>query len=149
VLFLFGGLIQTYLLNRRIEDVRSQITGVFQAAFPDKKVTHAPLEQMRAEIKAGKDTTLFVEDTGSHVRAVDMLNEISRTIPPEIDGKFTKLVFGAGTVLVTGNTDTFNAVDDMKNRLESSDMFKSVTISSATMDRSGKRVEFKLKIDLS
>ena len=42
----------------------------------------------------------------------------------------------------------FNTVDDIKGRLESADIFKSVTISSADLEKSGKRVRFKLKLDI-
>jgi Tfp pilus assembly protein PilN len=104
---------------------------------------------MQAELKAQKSSTPFIEPSDTNIRTIDLLNELSRAIPNQIEAKFTKLVFSAGSVLISGNTDTFNAVDDMKNSLEKSEIFKTVTISSANMDRSGKRVDFKLKIDLS
>jgi len=37
-------------------------------------------------------------------------------------------------------------VDDMKNRLEKGPLFKKVSISSANSEESGKRINFKLKI---
>jgi outer membrane translocation and assembly module TamA len=39
-------------------------------------------------------------------------------------------------------------VEDIKSRLEKGELFKQVTIASADMDKSGKKVRFKLKIDL-
>jgi len=49
---------------------------------------------------------------------------------------------------VDGETAGFNIVDDIKNRLEQSDLFKQVTIASANMDRSGNKVRFSLKLEL-
>ena len=149
LMLLFGGFISTYMLETRIRNVQDEMKAVFKATFPDKKLTAPPFEQMQAELKAQKNSTLFSEEMETDIRTIDLLNELSRTIPDGIDTKFTKLVFSAGSLLISGNTDTFNAVDDMKNRLEKSELFKSVTISSANSDRSGKRVDFKFKIDLS
>jgi general secretion pathway protein L len=47
---------------------------------------------------------------------------------------------------MSGDTDTFNAVDTIKNRLEPSDYFSAVTITSANLDRTGKRVQFEIKL---
>jgi hypothetical protein len=59
--------------------------------------------------------------------------------------EFTRLVLGPENLLIDGNTDTFNAVDEIKNRLETAKLFKGVTISSANIDRAINRVQFKLR----
>ncbi len=82
------------------------------------------------------------------VKTIDILNDISRLIPEKQDVELVSIVVGSDNVVVTGNTDTFNAVDDMKSGLEMSDNFQSVSISSANMDQSGTRVRFKLKVAL-
>jgi hypothetical protein len=51
-------------------------------------------------------------------------------------------------MLLSGETDDFNSVDIIKNRLVSYQAFKNTKISSATTDKSGNRVRFKIKIDL-
>jgi hypothetical protein len=58
------------------------------------------------------------------------------------------MTVGADEVTVTGETAAFNVVDTIKSHLEKSELFKKITIASANMDKSGKRVLFKLKIDL-
>jgi Tfp pilus assembly protein PilN len=57
------------------------------------------------------------------------------------------MVVGADNVVLSGNTDNFNTVDDIKGSLESDELFKGVTISSADLEKSGQRVRFKLKLD--
>ncbi|MFA7013025.1 MAG: PilN domain-containing protein, partial [Desulfobacterales bacterium] len=74
------------------------------------------------------------------------LNEISTRIPLSADVELTSFVSGSDGVVVSGNTDTFNAVDEIKNRLEKGEMFKTVTITAANMDRTSNRVQFKLKL---
>jgi hypothetical protein len=58
------------------------------------------------------------------------------------------MVIGEESVLISGDTDTFNAVDDIQNRLESSELFGKVTISSTNRERSGNRIQFKMRITL-
>jgi Tfp pilus assembly protein PilN len=84
----------------------------------------------------------------SSVQSIDILNDISRLIPENLDVELKSIVSGGDNVVVSGNTDTFNAVDDIKTGLEQSELFKTVSISSANMDKSGKRVRFKIKVAL-
>jgi hypothetical protein len=58
----------------------------------------------------------------------------------------TRLVIQPENVLISGTTDTFNSVDDIKSRLEQIQYFEKVTISSANIDRSGNEVRFMLKV---
>jgi Tfp pilus assembly protein PilN len=51
-------------------------------------------------------------------------------------------------VIITGTTDTFEAVDDIKSKLEQIDAFKKVTINSTNKGRSGKEVRFQMKVVL-
>jgi len=51
-------------------------------------------------------------------------------------------------LMISGTTDTFNSVDEMKNRMEPAHIFKKVTISSVNKDRSGNRVRFKMQVEL-
>jgi hypothetical protein len=59
-----------------------------------------------------------------------------------------RMVIGPETILISGTTAAFNAVDEIKVHLERIGEFKKVTISSANMDRTGKEVNFQLKVDL-
>ena len=60
----------------------------------------------------------------------------------------TRLVIQPDNVLISGTTDAYDAVNDIKSRLEKVQYFKKVTISSANIDRSGNEVRFMLKLEL-
>ena len=77
--------------------------------------------------------------------AIDVLNDISRYIPVQIDVELTSVIIGADSVLISGDTGGFDAVDDVKNGLENAVLFKNVSITSTNKDRSGNRVRFKIK----
>ena len=145
VLALFNIFYDAYLLKLQVAGLDREITGIFRRTFPDVKKIVDPVHQMRIKIEAVKKSTLFPGQTGKHIRTIDLLNEISQSIPKATDVEFTRLVIGPENLLIDGNTDTFNTVDDIKRRLEGAVLFKEITISSANIDRAGDRVRFKLK----
>ena len=81
-------------------------------------------------------------------RSIDLLKSISDGISEDISVVFDRMVIGPDAILISGTTAAFNAVDEIKGQLERIPAFKKVTISSANTDRSGKEVNFQLKVDL-
>ncbi|MDD2605128.1 MAG: PilN domain-containing protein, partial [Desulfobacteraceae bacterium] len=79
-------------------------------------------------------------------RALDILAALSREIPADLDVEATRLVIGTDNLTLTGNTAAFNAVDDIKTRLEKFPMFKDVTIAAANIDNRSNRVRFTINI---
>ena len=141
-------ILDSYNLDKKINRLNSQIADIFKTTFPDVKKVVDPLRQMRVKIQEAQQNSLFPGDKKHNIRTIDMLNDISKLIPKEIDVNFTRLVIGDDSVMIAGDTDTFNSVDDMKGRLEQAISFQKVTISSANIDRSDDRVRFKLKLQL-
>ncbi len=138
----------SYFTGKKLVRLDREINAIFTSTFPDVKKIRHPYQQMQIKIKALKTTAALPEGSGKNIRAIDILNDISRLIPKETDVNLTRLVIGSESVLIAGDTDTFNAVDDIKNRLEQVVFFKKITITSANIDRSDNRVRFKLKIHL-
>jgi general secretion pathway protein L len=141
-------LFDAYETKGKITRLDRQITDIFKTTFPDIKRIVDPLHQMRVKMDKNRKSNLFQVHPESDARVIDLLNEISKRIPDTVDVVFTRLVVGPGSLLVTGNTDTFNTVDDIKGRLSEISFFKTVKINSANIDRSDNRVRFKLKAEL-
>ncbi len=98
---------------------------------------------MRVKIREMKKS----RHLGAKVQGVlQILKDISQRVPKSIDMHVTRLVVDPETVRISGDTDTFNAVDTIKNRLEPSDLFSAVTITSANRDRTGNRFQFEIKL---
>jgi general secretion pathway protein L len=144
---LSGVIIDGYLLNQRVEKLDAQIRQVYQSEFPESHATGDPIllfESKINEIKKGESGGIYP----TRVRAVDAMLALSQLIPANIDVLLTHMSMGADSLTLSGETAAFNTVDDIKSRLEKGELFKQVTIASANMDKSGKKVSFKLKIDL-
>jgi hypothetical protein len=141
-------LIQSTLLSRRVADLDQQIASVFREAFPDAKKVADPYQQMQINLQELKKNAALPGEALSTLRSIDILKSISDSIPEEIQVVLDRMVIGPETILISGTTAAFNAVDEIKGHLERISEFKKVTISSANMDRTGKEVNFQLKVDL-
>ncbi len=149
MLFLVNFLVEFYAMQAQDTKLDKQINAIYQQTFPDAEAVEDPQRQMWLKMEEMKKNSFFPEDTRENVRTIDIFKEISGVISQKTDIKLTRLVIGPDGVSINGNTNDFNAVDDIKNRLEGSQFFKKVTISSANTDKSGQRVRFKLKMQLT
>jgi Tfp pilus assembly protein PilN len=103
---------------------------------------------MQVKVQETRKSAMTQSVEGPGVRSIDVLNRISQNIPDSIKVDVTRMVISPETVLISGNTDDFKSVDDIKGNLEKIELFKKVTINSTNLDRSGKEVRFQLKVEL-
>jgi general secretion pathway protein L len=134
------------LLEKRYRMLDRQIEEVFRQTFPNVKRIVDPVQQMRVKINDIKKSDVSGTGIDSKGRVLDLIREISLGVPKALDVNITRLVIDQETVRISGKTDTFNTVDNIKDRLESSTHFSSVDISSTNRDRRGKRIQFELKL---
>ena len=147
-LLLFNAIAENITLNRRLNRIDQQITDIFKATFPQVKRIVDPHREMQVNLQEAKKSAINQSTTGPHIRSIDILNSISQKIPDSIKVDVTRMVISPENVLISGNTNEFKSVDDIKGNLEQIDFFKKVTISSTNLDRSGKEVRFVMKVEL-
>ena len=147
-LFIFNIIADSYTLNRRIDRLDRQITGIFQQTFPEIKRIVDPFQQMQIKVQELQKSAVFQTATASQMLSIDILNHISKSISETITVDITRMVKSPDNVIISGTTNTFEAVDDIKSKLEQIEAFKQVTINSTNKDRSGKEVRFQMKVAL-
>ena len=146
-LMFVGLLIESYTLNRRIDQIDKQARAIYKATFPKvTKITY-PFEEWKSKFKeaniaAGLNTT-GVE----HIRSIDVLNSISRQIPADVTVEINRLVIAEDNVVISGRTGGYDSVNEVKDNLAQISFFKKVTITSSNIDRSGKEVRFQIKAE--
>ncbi|MDY6904796.1 MAG: type II secretion system protein GspL [Thermodesulfobacteriota bacterium] len=150
VLVLVGGgfFYELHQASQTVSEMEARINAIFQESFPDVQQIVDPVAQMKSRIKALQANSGLTDDMDRGVYAIDILNEISRLIPQDLDVVVSRFVTGPDDVVLSGHTDAFNSVDTIKNRLEESVFFSSIEITSANMDRADNRVHFKLRVTL-
>jgi Tfp pilus assembly PilM family ATPase/Tfp pilus assembly protein PilN len=147
-LAMFNFMLNFYFINKKINHLNRQITEIFKTTFPTVAKIDDPLQQMKAKIKEAKKNAFLPSETTKHIRSIDVLNEMSKRIPGKVDVDFTRLVISHENVVVSGITDTFNSADEIKRRIEESDLFQQAIITSTSKEKSGNRIRFKLKVIL-
>ncbi len=148
MMLLMNVLLDTYLTQKKLDSMDRQITRIFRSTFPDVQRIVDPVHQMGIAMDELRKDTFLPGDSEKHIRTIDVLNEISSRIPDKTEVEFTRLVIDEDTVLISGDTDTFNAVDEIQNQLEGSTLFRRVTISSTNKDKNDNKIRFKMKVDL-
>lgn len=148
VLMFASVLTQSYVLKRQAAGLDAKIAAVFKTTFPEVKSIVDPYQQMQAQLQELRKSAAAGGDAGAAFRSIEVLKNISEAVPEEIAVVFDRMVAGPETILISGTTAAFNAVDEIKGHLERVPGFKRVTISSANTDRSGKEINFQLKVDL-
>ncbi|MCP3953578.1 MAG: pilus assembly protein PilM [Desulfobacterales bacterium] len=144
----FGNvLMDTWLLQNEVNRLNREIRAIFTTTLPGVKRIVNPLQQLQLKLKDAQEN-LLQPLAGSGTRAIDILNALSTGIPRQVDVVFTRVVISRPNVLISGHTNTFNAVDDIQSRLAQTPVFHKVTISSANLEKSGNRINFKLKVQL-
>jgi general secretion pathway protein L len=151
VLIVVNMLINSYVLKTKVAVLDSRRNDIFKTTLPDVKGIVDPVQQkqlMRMKINAERKANLLPGELGENRLVIDILRAISKQIPKKTDVNLARLVIGEENILISGDTDTFNTVDDIKSRLEAMDFFKTITITSTNKDKSGNRIHFKMKLAL-
>jgi general secretion pathway protein L len=136
--------VEYYFLSKRYAMLDQNIKEVFRKTFPEARRTDYAVEQMRVKVREMKESPR--PGVRANQGVLQILKDISQRVPTSMDVQVTRLVVDPETVRMSGDTDTFNAVDTIKNSLEPSAYFSAVTITSANLDRTGKRVQFEIKL---
>jgi len=148
-LALFALLYETHTLSQAADQYDREIKQLFRSSFPEVTTIVDPVQQMRVKITELEEQARLPLEAGRGIRSIDLLNTISRQITDKTDAEITRLVVGPDGIMVTGNTDSFNSVDEIKGQLEQSKLIDSVSTASANKQKRGNRIQFKLKIMLA
>lgn len=135
-------------LNRRIDRIDREITTIFRSTFPEIQRVVDPVHQMKVAMDELRNQTFLPGDSSTRILTITILDEISKQIPGEIDVEFTRMVINPEDILISGNTQNFNSVDEIQTHLEKIPIFEKVTINSTNKDQNENRVQFKMKVDL-
>ena len=148
LLFLIFDLSADYvILKKEYKTADQKVTEIFKQTFPELIKVRYPILQMKQKIDEMENSAVLLPALqGREHKVLDLLKDISQRVPESLGIDITNMVFDPDTVRITGETDTYDTVDSLKNSLEPSPYFDSVTISSANLDRTGKKVNFEIKI---
>lgn len=138
--------VENHYVTRRLSALDQQVETQFKSTFPDVERVVAPHRQMVSKVKELKKELGQNRSSNRNVRVVDILHTISAAIPPPLKVRISSAAIGPEMMTLDGTATTFKTVDQAKARLDSIPWVQTATISAAKMNRSGKEVNFKLRL---
>jgi Tfp pilus assembly protein PilN len=132
----------------QLSTINQQIAATFKTALPDIKRMVNPALQMRTKLAELKKEAPQFDHSGQSHRIVDLLRAISANIPSNLSVILSQIVISTESIIISGDTDTFNTVNTIQQGLQKDPAFNSVSISSANQQKTGNRINFKLRIEL-
>jgi Tfp pilus assembly protein PilN len=135
-----------YLQERRYQDLKGEIRKEFLQAAPEVKKVVNEIQQMKARVREEKgrlDSLGGRSGTGS---PLEIVRDLSLMIEPAWKVRFTELSMDPETIEVNGEADSFDAVNQLKIKLESSSQYKEVQLKTARASGLENVIEFKLQM---
>jgi general secretion pathway protein L len=134
------------LLKSKYQAAQQRCAELYNRSFPDAKNIKEPVIQMKQKIsELEKSAAILSGDINREHKVLDIINDISRRIPITSDVDIKSMDISGETVHISGETDSFNTVNNIESDLEPSTYFSDVKV-SGKLDKTGKRVEFDLKL---
>jgi general secretion pathway protein L len=145
IVFDFGA--DYYLVKKRFQAAERRCADLFRQSFPDVQDVKFPLLQMKQKIEELKKSAVALPgDVHKDQKVLDIIRDISQRLTKDFDIDVASMVIDNETVRISGETDSFNTVNNLKSALDPSAYFSDVTITTAKRDKTGNRVEFELKL---
>ncbi len=152
VVALLGASVVTQIVldSRRAARLEQQVAQLYSEAFPDEPVPDNPIAAMRAAGVRARDRADFLGVYGGNRSALDLLAELSRRVPADLEVKFEEVSIDRRVIRIKVFSTSFEAADRLESQLAASDPFREAKIDGevkASRRRDGKT--FNLTIPLA
>ena len=84
-----------------------------------------------------------------NLSALDILTEISRLVPPDLDVVFEELSIDRQVIQIKGHSPSFGSVDALRTKLAQFEPFAEITVGDITADPKRGGQNFNVRISLS
>jgi general secretion pathway protein L len=138
------------LESRRAARLEEANQRLYAEAFPGQPAPANPLSAMRQAVDAAHDRADFLGVYGGNRSALDLLAELSRRVPPDLDVTFQELTIDRNVIRIKVASKSFEAAERLTAVLTREAPFESARVSSeiATNQRTGEKT-FNVSIPLA
>jgi general secretion pathway protein L len=144
----FVSLITTYSLETsRARALEKETRRLYQEAFPGGSASN-PVPALSAALRQDKERADFLGIYGTNLSALDLLAELSRRIPDDLNVRFDEININRRIVKVKVTGETYEAADRLKNLLAQAAPFTYAEVDKVKSARRGKGKTFNLTISL-
>jgi general secretion pathway protein L len=114
--------------TRRANLIEAQIAQMYLDVFPSETPPENPIAAMREAGVRARDRADFLGVYGGNRSALDLLGELSRRVPQDLEVKFEEVSIDRRVVRIKVFARTFEATDRLTSQLAASDPFEGAKI---------------------
>ena len=135
-----------YLQEKRYQNLKGEIRKEFLQAMPEVKKVVNEVQQLKSRVREEKARLDSLGGPSGSGASLEIIRELSLLIEPAWKIRVTELVIEPETVDVTGEAGSFDAVNQLKAKLDRSSQFKEVQLKTARASGLDNVIEFKLQM---
>jgi general secretion pathway protein L len=136
------------LESRRAGRLESELARQYGEAFPGRPAPENAVAAMRSAVSEAHQRAEFLGVYRGNLSALDLLTELSRTVPPDLDVRFGEIAIDRNAIRVDVHTKSFEAADRLRAVLAANPTFADTRVTSEiASDKSGGK-SFNLSIRL-
>ena len=109
--------------TRRARALEARVGQIYAEAFPGEEIPDNPIAAMREAARRARERADFLGVYGGDRSALDLLAELSRRIPEDLDVKFEEVSIDRKVIRIKAFAKTFEAADRLEQQLAESDPF--------------------------
>jgi general secretion pathway protein L len=148
ILGLVSVVTSTGLMSYRARQLEAQIEQLYAEAFPGQALPANPLSALRQEISSATSRAEFLGVYRGNLSALDLLTEISKLIPKDLDVVFDELSIDRQLIRMRVYATSFESADRLGAELAKFPPFAQARIGSIESDpkRGGKRFDVTISL---
>ncbi len=140
--------LDTWLTSRDARRLEAAGAALYGEAFPGQPVPENPITALRNEVTAANERAAFLGVYRGNLSALDVLGEISRLVPPDLDVVFEELSIDRQTVRMRVYAKSFEAADRLGAELGKFPPFADARIGSIETEGKTGAKRFNVTITL-
>lgn len=135
------------LQHNRVSDLKTALQVRYEQVFGATAAPGDELDQARYRI-AAIDKALAIID-GSRHKVLPALSAFVKQLPSGVPVKVRELTVDTGTILLEGETSSFDAVEKIKQAFASSRRFEDVSVSETRVGAAPNQVVFRMTVTVA
>ncbi|MFN3680466.1 MAG: pilus assembly protein PilM [Nitrospira sp.] len=132
------------LQHKRVANLKTTLQVRYEQVFGTTVAPGDELDQARYRI-AALDKTLAILNSSQH-KVLPALSTFVKQLPPGVPVKVRELTVDRGTILLEGETTSFEAVEKIKQAFATSHHFEDVSVSETRVGAAPNQVVFRLTV---
>lgn len=135
--------------SRGAGDAEARIRAIYEQTLPGRPVPDDPARELREAVRDAQARAEFLGVYSGNRSALDLLQEISARVPPELDLNFEELSIDGQTIRIRVIAKSFEAADRLGAELAKFPPFAQARIGAIETDRVTGGKKFNVTISLS